>query len=113
MRAARRTQNTSSCGPERFTRTTADADRGLAMRLSIFFRKPRRLEMLKRLMLIFLVALPVRAEVVRVEVTSRADVLAGKSLFRTVKEHSAPMCRLPANPMGVTFAEWCAAISSR
>jgi hypothetical protein len=79
MRAARRTQNTSSCRPEPFTRTTADADRGLAMKLSIFFGKPRRLEMLKRLILIFLVALPVRAEVVRVEVTSRADVLAGKS----------------------------------
>src|SRR5947209_18764870 len=37
------------------------------------------LHMFKRLVLILLVALPVRAEVVRVEVTSHTDVLAGKS----------------------------------
>jgi hypothetical protein len=35
--------------------------------------------MLKRLILVLLIALPARAEVVRVEVTSRTDVLAGKS----------------------------------
>src|SRR5438105_182716 len=39
--------------------------------------------MFKRLILILLVALPVRAEVVRVEVKSRADVLAGKSFGQT------------------------------
>jgi len=39
--------------------------------------------MFKRLILILLVALPVRAEVVRVEVKSRADVLAGKSFGAT------------------------------
>src|SRR5258706_466805 len=42
-------------------------------------RNPGGLQMFKRLILILLVALPVRAEVVRVEVTSRVDVLAGKS----------------------------------
>ena len=35
--------------------------------------------MFKRLILILLVAAPLRAEVVRIEVNSRADVLAGKS----------------------------------
>jgi hypothetical protein len=39
--------------------------------------------MFKHLILILLVALPVRAEVVRVEVKSRADVLAGKSFGAT------------------------------
>src|SRR6185295_9267172 len=81
MCGARRTQNTSRSGSS-LTKMTAAADRGLAIKVSIFFGKPRRLQMMfRRLMLTLLVllfAVPGRGEVVRIEVKSRADILAGK-----------------------------------
>src|SRR5437870_11151422 len=82
MCGARRTQNTSRSGSS-LTKMTAAADRGLAIKVSIFFGKPRRLQMMfRRLMLALLVLLfaaPARGEVVRIDVKSRADLLAGKS----------------------------------
>src|SRR2546427_1922128 len=87
MWGARRTQKTSVSSPP-LTNMTAAADRGLAMEFSIWCQAPNLpgMEagmMFKRLILILLVALPVRAEVVRVEVKSRADVLAGKTFGQT------------------------------
>src|SRR5215510_1722253 len=82
MCGARRTQNTSMSGVS-LNRMTAAADRGLAIRVSIFLEKPWRLPMmLGRLLFVVLagfVALPCQAEVVRIEVKVRGDVLAGKS----------------------------------
>ena len=88
MWGARRTQKTSVSSPP-LTNMTAAADRGLAMEFSIWCQAPNLpgMEagmMFKRLILILLVALPVRAEVVRVEVKSRADVLAGKTDRKSV-----------------------------
>src|SRR5436309_15254705 len=50
------------------------------MKVSIFFRTTQEVAMFKRLILILLVAVPLRAEVVRIEVNSLTDVLACKSV---------------------------------